>query len=357
MNMFPRMPPIVALAALACAATSVARAQSPSAKAPANPPAAGTLKVADLPGFAFIPGGEFTMGDALDGDKKAPQHKVNVSAFYMQKKEVRKAEWDEVRAWGLKNGYTDLPEGKGKAADHPVQTVSWYDVVKWCNAKSVKEGLTPCYYTDAAQTAVYQTGKSDLANTMVKWSAKGYRLPTEAEWEKAARGGLSGKRFSWGDTISHEQANFRNDGRESFQKGTTGFHPTYKTGELPYTSPVGSFAANGYGLYDMAGNVLEWCWDGKGEYPSALETDPRGATSGSHRVIRGGGWIGLANDTRCSRRYGDGPDYAYHFIGFRLARGHGRLETCPWTDIQERHPQGVYLEGVSRLNLCVGFDR
>jgi formylglycine-generating enzyme required for sulfatase activity len=314
------LPRFLALLATLLAAVPAVHAQSPAAKAPENPPAAGTPKAAGLPGFALIPDGEFIVGDALDGDENAPQHKVNVSAFYMQKKEVSKAEWDEVRAWGLKNGYPDLPEGKGKAADHPVQTVSWYDVVKWCNAKSVKEGLMPCYYTDAAQMAVYQTGKADLANTMVKWSANGYRLPTEAEWEKAARGGLSGKRFPWGDAISHEQANFFNMGKESYQKGTTDFHPTYKTGEMPYTSPVGSFAANGYGLYDMTGNVLEWCWDRYGEYPSALRTDPCGATSGSNRAFRGGGWSITTDYCRVAYRnyyIPGGDDYG---IGFRMAR-------------------------------------
>jgi formylglycine-generating enzyme required for sulfatase activity len=330
MNMFPRIPSIVALAALACAATSVARAQSPSAKAPANPPVAGTLKAVDLPGFALIPAGEFTMGDALDGDSYAPQHKVNVSAFYMQKKEVTNAQWDEVRAWGLKNGYTDLPEGSmdgttsyNKGANHPVNSVQWWAVVKWCNAKSVKEGLIPAYYTDAAQTVVYQTGKLDLDNTMVKLSANGYRLPTEAEWEKAARGGLSGKRFPWGDTISHDQANFKNSNIEIYQNGTTGYHPTYMTGEEPYTSPVGSFAANGYGLYDMTGNVQEWCWDNNGNdgaYPSVMETDPRGATGGSLRAVRGGCPPAGANYCRVANRVFSDPSTSGNYFGFRIAR-------------------------------------
>jgi formylglycine-generating enzyme required for sulfatase activity len=261
------------------------------------------------------------MGDALDGEKNAPQHKVNVRAFYMRKNLVTKAEWDEVRAWGLKNGYTDLDAGSGQAANHPVQSITWHDAVQWCNAKSVKEGLVPCYYTDAAQTTVYQTGETDLDSTMVKWSANGYRLPTEVEWEKAARGGLSGKRFPWGDTISHEQANFCNDGAESYQTGSTGHHSTYKTGEGPYTSPVASFAANGYGLYDMAGNVCEWCWDWYGTYPAALETDPRGAFSGSYRVYRGGGWHYVASHCRVAYRSSYNPaDGGVYGIGFRVAR-------------------------------------
>jgi len=310
MKVFSRILSIVALAALAVTGTQCRSAKQVPAKA---------LE------FALIPAGDFMMGDALDGDKDAPPHQVNVSAFFMQKTEVTKAQWDEVRAWGLKNGYTDLREGKGKAADHPVQTISWYDVVKWCNAKSVKDGLSPCYYTDAAQTAVYQTGESNLASTMVKWSANGYRLPTEAEWEKAARGGLSGKRFPLGDTISHDQANFKNEGKESYQKGTTGYHPAYKTGGKPYTSPVASFGANGYGLYDMMGNVSELCWDRGEKYPSGSETDPRGADSSLFpaspvsRVFRGGLWVDGAGGCRVAVRDFGPPFGTGSGIGFRVA--------------------------------------
>ena len=267
-------------------------------------------------GFALIPAGEFTMGDSLDGDKKAPPHRVNVSAFYMGRKEVTKAEWDTVRAWAVNHGYTDLREGKGKAANHPVQEVSWYDTVKWCNARSEKEGLTPCYTFSGA---VYRTDQGDAV--VCKWNTNGYRLPTEAEWEKAARGGLSGKRFPWGDTISHTQANFKNGGGETYQTGTTGDHPTYGTGSMPYTSPVGSFAANGYGLYDMSGNVFEWCWDWYDVYASGEQTDPRGTVSGSGRVVRGGSWLSYEGDCRVAiRNYGGDPGGSASLIGFRVAR-------------------------------------
>ena len=277
----------------------------------------------DLPDFALIPAGEFLMGDTLDGEADAPAHTVNVSAFYMQKKGVTKAEWDAVRAWGVLSGYTDLATGAGKAVDHPVQMVSWFDAVKWCNARSEKEGLTPCYYTDAAQTLIFKTGTNNIDNTMVKWAANGYRLPTEAEREKAARGGLSGKRFPWGDTISHAYSNFNNFGGESYATGTGGFDPIWGTGDYPYTSPAGSFPANGYGIYDMVGNVYEWCWDcyNTAYYNSSPAADPQGPATGSTRVLRGGGWGSPAADCRVAYRSPfSGPDRTNYYIGFRSVR-------------------------------------
>ncbi|MCX6875031.1 MAG: SUMF1/EgtB/PvdO family nonheme iron enzyme [Verrucomicrobia bacterium] len=277
------------------------------------------LRAAAPAGFVLIPAGTFQMGDALDGDPAATPHPVTLSPFYMHPKEVSKAQWDEVRAWGLQHGYTALPSGAGKAADHPVQTVSWYDAVLWCNAKSEMEGRTPCYYTDAAQTAVYRAGSTDLDNAMVKWHASGYRLPTEAEWEKAARGGLPGKRFPAGDTLSHHEANFQNAGGESYQSGTTGYHPTYLPGKVPHTSPVGSFGANDYGLYDMAGNVVEWCWDRDGSYPATPQTDPQGAITGACRVFRGGSWRSYAYNSRVASRDNYYPFGPGNYNGFRLA--------------------------------------
>jgi formylglycine-generating enzyme len=272
------------------------------------------------PDMALIPAGSFTMGDSLDGHLSAPPVTVNVSAFYMGKYEVTKALWDEVRTWAASNGYSDLAAGGGKASNHPVQSISWYDMVKWCNARSEKEGLTPVYYTNDAQTTLYKTGSVNVTNAQVKWTANGYRLPTEAEWEKAARGGLSGKRFPWGDTISHSQANYYSSSGYSYDTSSTrDFHPSYAIGDSPYTSPVGSFAANGYGLHDMAGNVWEWCWDWYGDYTNGV-TDPRGASSGSYRVYRGGSWDYYAFYCRAAFRYYNDPGITDFLIGFRVAR-------------------------------------
>lgn len=282
------------------------------------------IKVGGLgpdPDFAAIPDGSFTMGDTLDGMGYAPPHTVNVSAFQMQKNLVTLTDWVAVRDWGSMHGYTSLGGGSGKAIDHPVQSVSWYDVVKWCNAKSEMEGLTPCYYTDIAQNVIYKNNQElNITNEMVNWSASGYRLPTEAEWEKAARGGLTGQRFPWGDTISHTEANFRNDGGESYQTDTAGYHPTYATGSEPYTSPTGSFAPNGYGLYDMSGNVWQWCWDWRGPYSTSIETDPHGNPSSDMRIFRGGNWKYSASWTRCAYRNYAYPNAGYNYLGFRPVR-------------------------------------
>jgi formylglycine-generating enzyme required for sulfatase activity len=295
-----------------------------------------------IDGLSLIPAGSFTMGRTSgDTDTNAPPVTVNVSRFYMGRYEVTKALWDEVRTWAVANGYTDLATGAGKAADHPVHTVSWWDVVKWCNACSQKEGLTPCYTVSGS---VMKTGTT--APT-VNWTADGYRLPTEAEWEKAARGGVSDKRFPWGtDTINQIQANyFGQTSIYTYDLGPNGYNLMGSVGGTsPASSAVGSYGANGFGLNDMAGNVMEWCWDwyGLSTYVNGT-TNPRGATSGTYRVFRGGSWNSDADSCRAASRYTDLPNLRRNDNGFRIARSSGigaltskvstdtNLDTRMWT--------------------------
>jgi len=269
-------------------------------------------------GMVTVPAGQFVMGDVTDGvvGTDANPIAVTVSAFYMETTEVTKAKWDEVQEWGSANDYTDLPAGNGKAANHPVQNVDWYDCVKWCNARSEMEGKPVAYYTNASHANVYKTGNINLAEDAVDWTAAGYRLPTEAEWEKSARGGAIGQRFPWGDKINQNLANYFSTGSYLYDLGPTGYQPL-GGGTNPRTTPVGSFAVNGYGLYDMAGNVWEWCWDRSGT-PYAGGSDPRGPAAGSFRVIRGGSWGNGADLVRCAKRNGNSPGDTLGGIGFRV---------------------------------------
>jgi sulfatase modifying factor 1 len=296
------------------------------------------LQSTNPPGMVLIPAGSFTIGNYIvnnfyntatnDPDiTDANPTNVYVSAFYMDVNLVSSNQWAAVYSYATGSGYTFAHAGSAKAGNNPVQTVDWYDCVAWCNARSQQAGLTPVYYTDAGLTQVYTnaTGTSVYLNM----ANNGYRLPTEAEWEKAARGGVTGNRFPWGNIITESQANYyANPASYSYDLGPySGYNTNFDSGSA-YTSPVGSFAPNGYGLYDMAGNVFEWCWDwyAAPPYPTGSPylggNNPTGAGPGSgHRVLRGGDWGDFAVGSQCSSRNYIYPAYANGNLGFRCVRG------------------------------------
>ena len=260
-------------------------------------------------GMVLIPAGSFTMGN-LSGDtdiNDAPLTTTYVSAFYMDVNMVTLSQWLSVYFWATNHGYSFTNSGGGKAANHPVLGVNWYDCAKWCNARSEQAGRMPVYYTDPMLTNVYRTGQIDITNGCVKWVAKGYRLPTETEFEKAARGGTT-NRFPWGDVVNQNLANYYgNTSSYAYDLGPNGYNPVGAIGGAPYTSPVGSFAPNGYGLFDMAGNTFEWCWDWyMYSYHYAGGSNPHGyPTIGQYRVFRGGANWFNADRLRCGMRGGD----------------------------------------------------
>lgn len=280
-------------------------------------------------GMALVPGGSFTMGDGFgEGDSdERPQHTVYTRAFFMDRCKVKKGLWDSVYQWATSHGYTFDNPGSARALDHPVQGINWYDMVKWCNARSEKEGLTPCYYMNSSQSSVYRQGNIDINNTCVSWAATGYRLPTEAEWEKAARAGLQGRRFPWGNTINESQANYSSKPSDYAYdvSTTTGFNPVFAVGAYPYTSPVKYFPPNAFGLYDMAGNVLDWCWDWYDDLwyanPASTSADNAGPVGPlTMRATRGGGWTQSPYWERCSFRDRMPPTATNYAVGFRCVR-------------------------------------
>ncbi|GHU03195.1 hypothetical protein FACS1894147_06700 [Spirochaetia bacterium] len=242
-----------------------------------------------------INGRTFTMGSPLSEagriDNEA-QHQVTVTGFYLGKYEVTQKEYEEVMG---------INPSRFKGQSLPVERVSWFDAVEYCNRRSQKEGLTPAYTISGSGN-----------NRTVSWNrnANGYRLPTEAEWEYACRAGTAGP-FSTGINITANQVNY--NGNYPYNSNAKG---TYRE----KTTAVGSFAANPWGFYDMHGNVWEWCWDWYGDYGSRTQTDPAGAASGTLRVFRGGSWFSLAAVARSAYRYYYAPTFQSYNLGFRVAR-------------------------------------
>jgi len=323
--------------------------------------------------MAFIPGGTFQMGDNLwEGSSgELPVHTVTLNAFFMGKYEITNGQYCDYLNSALSQGLITVRNGvvyetgsetgypycdtltsdsysqisysggvftvrtkSGRdMANDPMVYVSWYGAAAYCNWRSQEEAKEQCY---------------DLSTWNCDFSKKGYRLPTEAEWEYAARGGLEGRRFPRGDDIHHTRTNYYSVGSYFYDKGPTrGYHPLWYDGIMPYTSPVGFFdgtmkykadynwasidtsyqttsGANNYGLYDMAGNVWEWCndWYERNYYtgrpnPDVNPTGPAGPLM--WRVFRGGGWNSHAADCRIAFRGRDWGVFHSLNIGFRVA--------------------------------------
>lgn len=269
-----------------------------------------------------VPAGWFTRGDDAGDAAARPAHTVWVAGFAMDRFEVTRADWEAVAAWGAAHGY-DLPLSPGfdTPQDHPATGITWYQAVKWCNARSEMDGLVPAYHTDVNGLSVYRSGEPDLSAAHVNWAGNGYRLPTEAEWERASRGGLEGFAYPWGNASAETRA-----GHWDYAL-LSGRAPT---GSPPYTLPVGFFdgsqqpdAANGYDLHDMVGNVREWTWDRITSYGAEPLLAPCGPDAGSQRVLRGGSWQdSMTLTTNANRSAAAASDIDVDGTnGFRCVRG------------------------------------
>jgi len=271
----------------------------------------------------WVEGGSFQMGKELGTATNAsgnpysdvtPVHTVTVSGFYIGKYEVTQKQWQTVMGTTLaeQNALSDYPAIYGEGDNYPMYQVSWYDAVEFCNKLSQKEGLTPYYTID--KTVGSDTNNTNEYDTL-KWTvtrnetANGYRLPTEAQWEYAAKGGNTGETYTYSGSDDPNVV--------AWYSGNNGASGTAEYG----SKAVGTKAANGLGLHDMSGNVWEWCWDWwYGAYADESQTNPVGASSGSGRVVRGGGWLFSAEYVRSANRIIGGPRYRGDVIGFRLVR-------------------------------------
>ncbi|MBN1150021.1 SUMF1/EgtB/PvdO family nonheme iron enzyme [candidate division WOR-3 bacterium] len=228
-----------------------------------------------------------------------PVHSVSLSTFYISKKEVRNVEYRQFcdlnsYQYPYDPGFSGMANYFDSFPDYPVLMISWYDAARYCNWLSSVEGFDPQYDT-------------------VTWECRftgGYRLPTEAEWEYSARGGLARNYYPWGDEQPQSMCNWSGDAL------------------YPYTSPVVSFEPNGYGLYNMSGNVWEWCNDyyGSEYYSNSPSQDPKGPGSGSYKVIRGGSWEDDEENIRCAKRGPSDPSFSdvlikTNTLGFRIVLG------------------------------------
>ena len=243
--------------------------------------------------FILVEGGTFNNGTS----------DVTISSFYIDKYELTQAGYQAVMGTN--------PSYFGGNPNRPVEIVSWFNAIEYCNRRSLQEGLTPCYSYSTYGTnpdgwpSGWNTSYSNHTNVSCNWTANGYRLPTEMEWMFAAKGGNQSQGYTYSGSNDLNDVGWYWDNWGSANNST---------------HSVGALAANELGTFDMSGNVWEWVWDIYGSYPSGSQTNPTGANSGSSRVFRGGGWGSDALGCTVSFRNGYNATGSSYILGFRCVR-------------------------------------
>jgi len=269
------------------------------------------LPVIDM---VYVSAGSFELGRNLGtggGNHSNPMSTVNISSFHIGKYPITQEQYQIVMRINPSyfHGGSEREPAEGEVQKRrPVECVSWYDAIVFCNRLSIMEGLTPAY-SISGRTNPDDWGKVPESNNTT-WNAvqivsgsTGYRLPTEAQWEYAAKGG------------NGSPGNFTYSGSDDPDAVAWYFKSIGGS-----THEVGKKAPNGLGIYDMSGNISEWCWDWSGNYTNEEKTDPMGPSSGSTRIRRGGSWLNIDLDVRSAHRDRYGPHIRFVNTGFRVSR-------------------------------------